>query len=70
MVAMVEPDGFIGITESPRAGAGFVLFLNQARLCELFRDFTDIAMERISWTMECEQRLVEQFVITCQKPVS
>ena len=37
---------------------------------ELFRDFTDIVMERISRTMECEQRLVEQFVITCQKPVS
>ena len=67
---MVEPDGFIDITEGPLARTGFALFLNQARLYELFRDFTDIAMERISWTMECEQRLVEQFVITCQKPVS
>ena len=67
---MVEPDGFIDITEGPLAGAGFVLFLNQARVYELFRDFADIAMERISWTMEGEQRLVEQFVITCQKPVS
>ncbi len=67
---MVEPDGFIDITEGPLAGAGFVLFLNQARVYELFRDFADIAMERISWTMEGERRLVEQFVITCQKPVS
>src|SRR5580704_4485068 len=67
---MVEPDGFIDITEGPLAGAGFVLFLNQARRYELFRDFTDIAMERISWTMEGEQRLVEQLVITCLKPVS
>lgn len=67
---MVEPDGFIDITEGPLAGAGFVLFLNQARAYELFRDFADIAVERISWTMEGEQRLVEQFVITCRKPVS
>jgi SAM-dependent methyltransferase len=67
---VVEPDGFIDITEGPLAGAGFVLFMNQARLDELFRDFTDITMERISRTVDCEQRLVEQFVITCQKPVS
>jgi SAM-dependent methyltransferase len=67
---MVEPDGFIDITEGPLAGAGFVLFLNQARLYELYRDFTDIAVERSSWTMQGEQRLVEQFVITCHKPAS
>ena len=65
---MVEPDGFTDITEGPLAGAGFQLFLNHARLYELFRDFTDIAVERISWTMQGEQRLVEQFVITCRKP--
>jgi SAM-dependent methyltransferase len=65
---MVEPDGFIDITEGPIAGTGFCLFLNRARLDELFRDFTDIAVERISWTMQVEQRLVEQFVITCRKP--
>lgn len=67
---MVEPDGFIDITEGPLAGFGFALFLNQARLYELFRDFTDVATERISWTMEGGQRLVEQFVITCRKLVS
>jgi SAM-dependent methyltransferase len=65
---MVEPDGFIDITEGPIAGTGFCLFLNHASLYELFRDFTDIAVERISWTMQGEQRLVEQFVITCRKP--
>jgi hypothetical protein len=65
---MVEPDGFIDITEGPIAGTGFCLFLNRAHSYELFRDFTDIAMERISWMMEGEQRLVEQFVITCRKP--
>jgi SAM-dependent methyltransferase len=65
---MVEPDGFIDITEGPLAGTGFALLLNQARLCELFRHFADVAVERVSWTMLGEQRLVEQFVITCCKP--
>ena len=65
---MVEPDGFTGITEGPIADSGFCLFLNRDRLIELFRDFADIAVERVSWTMQGEQRLVEQFVITCRKP--
>lgn len=64
---MVEPDGFIDITEGPLAGEGFCLFLNRDRLLELFRDFADVAVERVSWTMQGEQRLVEQFVITCRK---
>ena len=64
---MVEPDGFIDITEGPIAGSGFCLFLNRDRLDELFRDFADVAVERVSWTMQGEQRLVEQFVITCWK---
>jgi SAM-dependent methyltransferase len=65
---MVEPDGFIDITEGPLAGAGFCLLLNRDRLHELFRHFADVAVERVSWTMQGEQRLVEQFVITCRKP--
>lgn len=65
---MVEPDGFIDITEGSLAGEGFQLFLNHPRLYELFRDFADVAVERVSWTMLGEQRLVEQFVITCRKP--
>src|ERR1035441_1619133 len=64
---MVEPDGFIDITEGSLAGEGFQLFLNHPRLYELFRDFADVAVERVSWTMQGEQRLVEQFVITCRK---
>jgi SAM-dependent methyltransferase len=65
---MVEPDGFTDIVEGPIAGTGFCLFLNRDRLAELFRDFADVAVERISRTMEGEQRLIEQFVITCHKP--
>jgi SAM-dependent methyltransferase len=64
---MVEPDGFTDITEGPIAGSGFCLFLNRDRLHELFCDFTDIAVERVSWTKQGGQRLVEQFVITCRK---
>ena len=67
---MVEPDGFIGINEGPLAGAGFCLFLNHARLQELFRDFDDVTVERLSRTVQSEHRLVEQFVITCRKPGS
>jgi len=66
----VEPEGFIDITEGPLAGAGFCLFFNHARIHELFREFADVAVERLSRTMEGEQRLVEQFVITCRKPPS
>jgi SAM-dependent methyltransferase len=65
---MVEPDGFIDVAEGPIAGTGFALFLNRDRLDELFRDFADVGVERISRTMEGEQRLIEQFVITCRKP--
>jgi SAM-dependent methyltransferase len=67
---MVEPDGFMDITEGPMTGKGFCLFLNRARLHELFRDFADVAVERISSTMDGERHLVEQFVITCREPVS
>jgi hypothetical protein len=65
---MVEPDSFIDITEGPIAGTGFCLFLNRNRIDELFRDFSDVAIERISRTMEGERRLLEQFVTTCRKP--
>jgi len=64
---MVEPDGFIDITEGPLAGAGFCMFLNHTRLSDLFRDFANVAVERILRTVQQEQHLVEQFVITCRK---
>ena len=64
---MVEPDSFIDITDGPIAGTGFCLFLSRNRADELFHDFSDVAIERISRTMEGERRLIEQFVITCRK---
>ncbi|MBV9501627.1 MAG: class I SAM-dependent methyltransferase [Acidobacteriaceae bacterium] len=64
----VEPDGFRDMTEGPLVGTGFWVFLTWEKLDDLFRDFADRSVERISWTMENEKHLVEQFVITCRKP--
>lgn len=65
---MVEPDGFVNIRQGPLAGAGFCLFLKRTRVQDLFRDFSDVNVERISRTLDEEQHLAEQFVISCRKP--
>jgi SAM-dependent methyltransferase len=65
---MVELDGFIELREGPLAGAGFCLFLKRARVPELFQDFCNLNVERVSRTMGAEQYFIEQFVITCRKP--
>ncbi len=67
---MVEADGFVNLREGPLAVGGFCLFLNRARVPELFRDFSDLNVERLSWTLDGEQHLIEQFVITCRKPAA
>jgi SAM-dependent methyltransferase len=64
----VETDGFVNLREGPLAGAGFCIFLNRSRIPELFCDFIDLNVERVSWTLDGERHLVEQFVITCRKP--
>lgn len=64
----IEPDGFINLREGPLAGAGFCLFLPRARVSALFHDFSDINVERTSYTVDNEQHLIEQFVISCRKP--
>jgi ubiquinone/menaquinone biosynthesis C-methylase UbiE len=65
---MIEPGGFTNISDGPLAGAGFCLFLTRNELPDLYSDFADVTVERLSWTLENEQHLVEQFVITCRKP--
>ena len=67
---MIERDGFVDLHEGPLAGAGFCLFLNRGRVQELFHIFKDVAVERVSRTMNDEQHLVEQLVITCRKEAS
>ena len=64
---MIERDGFADVREGPLAGAGFCLFLNRERVAEVFHLFADVAVERISWTLNREAHLVEQLVITCRK---
>lgn len=66
---MVELDGFADVGEGPLSGAGFCLFLRRDRLPELFKGFADVNVERLSRTLDGERHLIEQFVITCRKPV-
>jgi SAM-dependent methyltransferase len=67
---MIESDGFVDLREGPLAGAGFCFFLTRERVAEVFHAFTDLAVERVSWTLDEEQHLVEQLVITCCKEAS
>jgi len=64
---MIERDGFVNLREGPLAGAGFCLFLDRERVPEMFHAFSELAVERVSWTLDNEQHLVEQLVITCRK---
>lgn len=64
---VVGPDSFTNIQEGPLAGTGFSLFLKRDRIPSLFHDFSDVNVERISQTLDGEQHLIEQFVITCRK---
>ena len=64
---MVEPNCYTDIPEGPLAQSGYSMFLNRESVRELFGIFSDVAVERTSWTMEREERLIEQFVITCRK---
>lgn len=66
---MTETDGFMDLYEGPLAGAGFCLFLKRSRVHELFHAFTDIIVERTSWTLDKEQHLIEQLIITCRKQI-
>jgi SAM-dependent methyltransferase len=65
---MVEPDSFTDIPEGPLAGTGFCFFLKRDRISDLFHDFSDVNVERTSLTLNGEQHLLEQFIITCRKP--
>lgn len=66
---MTEEDGFMNIAEGPLAESGFGLFLRRNRVPEVFHHFTDLTVERISWTLHSEQHLIEQLVIVCRKEI-
>lgn len=63
----VEPGGFDEIREGPLAGKGFALLFGRAEIEELYSDFASRQVERLSWTLESEAKLVELWVVTCQK---
>ena len=67
---MTELDGFINLREGPLASNGFCLFLSRNRVPEVFRRFTDINVERVSWTLGGERHLIEHLVVTCRKNAS
>jgi SAM-dependent methyltransferase len=64
----VDTDAFRDIPEGPLAGTGLCLFLTRERLAEFFQGFTQVSVERVSWTLENEKHLVEQFIISCRNP--
>lgn len=63
----VEPGGFDDISEGPLAGKGFAMFFDRAHLDRLYAPFVDRTTERLSWTLDHEQHLVEMWIVTCRK---
>jgi SAM-dependent methyltransferase len=63
----VEPGAFVEISEGPLADKGLALFFGRARLDELYSEFVDRRIERLAWTLEGEQHLVEMWIVTCKK---
>ena len=61
------PGEFSEITTGPWAGKGFSLFMNRAQVDELYREFSEVNVETISWTMDAMAHLVELWVVTCHK---
>jgi len=63
----VEPNGFTNIPEGPIAGKGFCLFMDREQVDALYRDFSEINVELISWTLGGAEHTLECWVVTCRK---
>lgn len=63
----VEPNGFTNIPEGPLAGKGFSLLMSREQVDELCRDFSEMNVERMSWTLGGTAHTVECWVVTCRK---
>jgi len=63
----VEPNGFTNVREGPIAGKGFCLLMNREQVDELYRDFSEINVELMSWTLGGTAHPVECWVVTCRK---
>ena len=66
----VEPDGYTDIPEGPMAGRGFSLYLDQARLRDLFSEFEDFTVDKATWTSDGMKHLVEEWLVSCRRPRS
>ncbi|MEP6667794.1 MAG: class I SAM-dependent methyltransferase [Chthoniobacter sp.] len=64
----VEENGFINIPEGPLQARGFSLFFGQAQIDALYRRFTDVSVEKASWTADSLQKLVELWIVEARKP--
>jgi len=63
----LEMGGFHHVTEGPLAGKGYSRFLAQTQIRELYAPLMVINVEIASYTMQEMARLVELWLITCQK---
>ena len=64
----VEPGGFTDITQGPFRGKGFALFTSRAQVDELYRGFSAVKVDRISWTLDGSTHVMELWVVTGRKP--
>jgi len=63
----VEPGTFIDIREGPLAGKGLSLFMDKAKIDELYHVFAEKRVEQCSWTLGEMAHLVELWIVTCRK---
>ena len=66
----LEPDGYTDIPEGPMVGSGFSLYLDERRLREFFSEFEDLTIDKASWTVEGMKHVVEEWLVSCRKPMS
>lgn len=62
-----EPGGFIDIADGPFAGKGFALMFGRAQIGILFRDFKNVTVDRLSYTVNTEAHTIEMWIVTCEK---
>lgn len=62
------PGEFTDLTEGPTVGKGRTLFLGRSQVGELYQRFTNVQVERVSYTVDGGKNQIELWVVTCQKP--
>lgn len=65
---LIEPGGYTYVLEGPIANKGFCRFLGRPQINDLYAGFDILSIEKTSYTLECVRRLVELWIVTCEKP--